>query len=71
MLTYGLLGLLSLTLQDHVLRGGIAHNELGPPSITNQENGPQACLQASMHEGGVFSVEVFSSQMTVACVKLI
>ena len=46
----GLLRLLSYT-QDHLLRSGTTHSELGPPiSIINQENVPQTCLQTSLTE---------------------
>lgn len=41
----GWLSLLSYAFQDHLPRGGTAHNGLGPPtSITNQENPLQTCL---------------------------
>ena len=47
----GLLSLLSYTTQDHLPRGGAAHNGLSPPiSITNQEVSPQSFLQATLME---------------------
>lgn len=46
MLFIGLLSLLSQSPQDHLPRNGTAYSRLGPsPSITNQENAPQGCLQ--------------------------
>jgi hypothetical protein len=49
-------------------RDGTAQSELDPPtSITSQENQPQVTLEGS---GGIFSIEVLSSKMTLAHVKL-
>lgn len=48
------LSLLSYFTEDHQARDDTTHSELGPSHIIiNQENVPQACLQAK-------SVEVFS-----------
>lgn len=51
---------------------GYLHSQLtGPfPSITSQEYTLQTCLPTAWFYGGIFSVEVPSSQMTLACLKL-
>lgn len=36
-------------------------------SVINQETVPQACLQAN---GGIFPINVLSSQVTLACLRL-
>jgi hypothetical protein len=55
----GLLSLLSHRNQNHQPWEGSTHNRLGPhSSITNLKNSPN------------FTVEVLSSQMTIACIKL-
>lgn len=54
--------------QACLARGGPAHSRLGhPTSVINQENGLQPTGQS---ERGNFSVDVHSSQITLACVKL-
>lgn len=63
---HGLLGLLSFTPQDHLLRGSITHNVLYPStSISSQENAPQRLAYRPLW-WGCFSVEVPSSQMTLS-----
>lgn len=42
---------LPYTTQDHKVRGGTTHSELGlPPSIVNQDNTPHIYLQVSLVE---------------------
>lgn len=54
MITGLFLSLLSYFTQDHQARDDTTHSELGPSHIIiNQENVPQACLQAK--SVGVFS----------------
>jgi hypothetical protein len=56
--------------QDHQLRDGTTHNLVGLPTlITNLKK----CLTALLRDqsyGGIFSVDVPSSQMPPVCVKL-
>ena len=67
---HGLLSLLSYITQDHLPRDGTAHSGLSPPTpIINQEKGSPA-MPTGQSDGGMFSVEVLSSQMTMACVEL-
>lgn len=64
-----LTGLLSQLSYGHQPRSGTAHSELCPPTSTaNQENAPQACLQANQVEA--FSTEVSFSKITLAHIKL-
>lgn len=61
-LFHNLFSLLSYITQDHLLRDGPAHCELGPSiSIINQESVPQTCWGQS--DGGNLSTEVPSSQV--------
>lgn len=48
-----------------------AHSEWGPfiSIINKKKNVPQTCLQMSLFSGGIFSVEIPSSQMIQAYVK--
>lgn len=68
---HGLLSFLSHSTEDyiHVHRGSTAHSELGSDtSVICQENTLQACSQANLAgEGGIFSTDVSSSQMTLDC----
>ena len=65
----GLLSLLSYSTPAHQPTGGITHCGLDPLTpITNQENSPQACPQAN-RVGNIFSIEVPSSPVTLACVN--
>lgn len=44
-----MLGHLSSTAEDHLLRDGATHSGLGPPtSINHQDNPPQTCCQANL-----------------------
>lgn len=68
--SHGLLSLLSHTVQDHLPRGGPIHNGPSPPtSMAKKENAP-IDLSIRQSDGGMFSTESSSSQMTLACVKL-
>lgn len=66
-----LLSLNPYTTQDHLSRGSATHRGQGPPTpFVNQENASQAtCLQGQL-DGSRFSLEVPSSQITLASVKL-
>lgn len=63
---HGLFSLLSYTIQDGQPRDGNTHNGLGPPiSIIDQENVPQAYLQAGHYDGSSSSIEDPSSHVTL------
>lgn len=61
---------LSHSMQEYLPRGVIAHGWLDPPiSIINQDN---ACPGLSTDQlEATFTVEIASSQMTLACVELL
>lgn len=71
--THGLFSLLFYMVHVHLRRGGPAHSYLGPPtvSIINQENALHTVLPTGQSFGDIFSITIPSSQMTLACVKLI
>ena len=51
--------------------GVVPPHGIGPYiPIFSQENVPQACPQAGHSGGSIFSIEVPSSKMTLACIKL-
>lgn len=52
-------GFLFYATQDHPPRDGITNSELGPPTSVTV-----------LHTGGVFSVEIPSSQVTLVCVEV-
>ena len=56
------------TIQGHVPRGGTIHSGLGTPaSITNQENDPQTCTEASQ----IKAISQMRSRLAILdCVKL-
>lgn len=67
---HGFTSLLSYRFQDYQPKGGTSPSELAPPMlIICQANAIKPCPQASLM-GDIVSVEVFSSLMTLACVKL-
>lgn len=63
-----LLSLVSYSTQNHQHMGGTTHGELRPPtSVIKQENAAQVCPHTTQSGGGIFSIEVFSSTMTLTC----
>lgn len=59
------------SLQGPPSWGDRAHNSLGPPtSIIDHENTTTRLLSAGQSEGGIFSTEISSSQITLAHVEL-
>ena len=63
LIPYGLLSLLSYTIQDHVSRGTTTHSGLGPhTSIINQEKWPTG-VSAGQFDEDDCSVETSSSQI--------
>ena len=70
----GLLSLLSYSVWDHQPRDhqprDAAAYSLGPPAVITNPEKSTIGLPAGHSGGGVFSVEVFSSQMTLSCVRL-
>lgn len=53
---------------DAVPSASTTHSGLDPSTFISQENAPKTCLQTN---GGAFSTEVSTSQVTPVCVKLI
>jgi hypothetical protein len=67
---HGLLSLFPYRPQNHHPRDGYHPQWAGsPPSITNQENVLQACLQPKLMESSS-QLRLHPPQMTLACVKL-
>jgi hypothetical protein len=67
--SHGLRSLLFYTTQNHQLRDGPTHKGLGPPHQSLIKKMPYRLATAQSY-GGIFSIEVSSSQMTiVACIK--
>lgn len=57
--------------QDHLPRGSTNHSGMDPPKSTLiQKNPHPSNLFTGQCDGGIFSVEGPSSQMTLACIKL-
>lgn len=56
-------------IQDHKTKVGTDHSGLGPPTSVINNKMLQTFLHANMMRD-TFSIEVPSSQITVACVKL-
>lgn len=70
LILHGFLSLLSFSTQNHQPRGSTGHSFLSPPaSIVSLENVPHICPQVNFG-GGIFSIEVPSSQMRLTCIKL-
>lgn len=65
----GLLGLLSYSVWDHQPRDAAAYS-LGPLAVIMNQEKSTIGLPAGQSGGGVFSVDVFSSQMTLSRVRL-
>ena len=58
----------SYTTQDYLPRDAIAHNGLGPPTLTiNQEIAPTG-LPPGQSDGGIFSTEIPFFQLILVCV---
>lgn len=63
-------GLLASTARTHLSTDGSAHSELHPPtSIISPGTLSQTCPQASLIKASI-QLRIFSSQMTLHCVKL-
>lgn len=63
--------LLSQAYQGSLPEESITHRRLSPPStIISQEYDPHRLPPAGHFYGGIFSIMVRSSQITVACVEL-
>lgn len=60
----------SYTTLVHKPSGGSAHSGLGPPTSSFNHENTLAELPAGPPDEGVFSVEVPSVQMILACLKL-
>ena len=64
-----LVQLVSYIAQDHLLRGGTDHDEMDPlPSTGNQEHAPTD-LSTGQSDVDIFSFDVASFHVTLACVE--
>lgn len=71
LLTSGFFCLFSYTIKVQLPRVRTNHKDLVPPtSVVNQENSPTG-LPTGDYDGGIFSIKVASSLMTLACIQLV